>query len=95
MTDLISRKAAIDGKILIQRANGVEIYSDEAVPVEYLKRLPSAEPVRHGKWVVCDEIIAGIYHTVSECSKCGFTTDKMYRSEMLYCPRCGARMDAE
>jgi len=54
-----------------------------------------AEPVRHGKWVVCDEIIAGIYHTVSECSKCGFTTDKMYRSEMLYCPRCGARMDEE
>ena len=54
-----------------------------------------AEPVRHGKWVVCDEIIAGIYHTVSECSKCGFTTDKMYRSEMLYCPRCGARMDED
>lgn len=42
--DLISRKAAIDGKISIQRANGVEIYSDEAVPVEYLKRLPSVQP---------------------------------------------------
>ena len=44
MDDLISRKAAIDGKISIQRTNGVEIYSDEAVPVEYLKRLPSAQP---------------------------------------------------
>jgi len=42
--DLISRKAAIDGKIWIQLADGVEIYSDEAVPVEYLKRLPSAQP---------------------------------------------------
>lgn len=45
MTDLISRQEAIDGKILIQRANGVEIYSDEAVPVEYLKRLPTIDAV--------------------------------------------------
>lgn len=45
MTDLISRHEAIDGKILIQRANGVEIYSDEAVPVEYLKRLPTIDAV--------------------------------------------------
>lgn len=44
MSDLISRQVAIDGKISIQLANGVEIYSDEAVPVEYLKRLPSAQP---------------------------------------------------
>ena len=42
--DLISRQAAIDGKISIQRTNGVEMYSDEAVPVEYLKALPSAQP---------------------------------------------------
>lgn len=40
MNDCISRQAAIDGKISIQRTNGVEIYYDEAVPVEYLKRLP-------------------------------------------------------
>ena len=44
MNDLISRQAAIDGKISIQRTNGVEMYSDEAVPVEYLKALPSAQP---------------------------------------------------
>ena len=51
-----------------------------------------AEPVRHGKWIIWDEIIAGIYHTVSECSECGFTTDKMSREEMPYCPNCGTRM---
>ena len=45
MNDLISRQAAIDGKIQIQLANGVEIYSDEAVPVEYLKRLPTIDAV--------------------------------------------------
>lgn len=49
--DCISRQAAIDGKISIQRANGVEIYSDEAVPIEYLKRLPSAET----QWIPCSE----------------------------------------
>lgn len=43
-TNLIDRQAAIDGKISIQCANGVEIYSDEAVPVEYLKNLPSVQP---------------------------------------------------
>ena len=43
MDDLISRQAAIDGKICIQRANGVEIYDDYAVPVEYLEQLPSAQ----------------------------------------------------
>jgi hypothetical protein len=45
MTDLISRQEAIDGKIPVQLANGVEIYSDEAVPVEYLKRLPTIDAV--------------------------------------------------
>ena len=54
-----------------------------------------AVPVRHGKWVVWDEVIAGLYHTVSECSECGFTTDKMFREEMPHCPNCGARMDEE
>ena len=44
MRDLIDRQAAIDGRISIQRTNGVEIYYDEAVPVGYLKRLPSAQP---------------------------------------------------
>lgn len=43
MDDLISRKLALNGKISIQRANGVEIYSDDAVPVEYLKALPPAQ----------------------------------------------------
>ena len=52
MDDLISRQEAIDGKISIQRTNGVEIYSDEAVPVEYLKSLPSAQPQ------TCDDAIS-------------------------------------
>ena len=46
MDDLISRQAAIDGKICIQLSNGVEIYDDYVVPVEYLKQLPSTQPER-------------------------------------------------
>ena len=42
--DMISRRMAINGKISIQRANGAEVWSDEAVPIEYLKRLPPAQP---------------------------------------------------
>ena len=53
MDEYISRQAAIDGKISIQLADGVEIYSDEAVPVEYLKRLPSAQPEQ--RWIPCSE----------------------------------------
>ena len=53
MDEYISRQAAIDGKISIQLADGVEIYSDEAVPVEYLKRLPSAQPEQ--RWIPVSE----------------------------------------
>ena len=57
MDELISRQAAIDGKISIQRTNGVEIYYDEAVTVKYLMMLPSAQPeiirCKECKW--CEE----------------------------------------
>ena len=53
MNDLISRQAAIDGKIHIQLANGVEIYSADAVLVDYLKALPSAQPEQ--QWIPCSE----------------------------------------
>ena len=46
MSNLIDRQAAIDGKICIQRSNGVEIYDDYVVPVEYLEQLPPAQPER-------------------------------------------------
>ena len=49
--DMISRQAAINGKISIQRTNGVEMYSDDVVPVTYLENLPPAQPERkRGSW---------------------------------------------
>ena len=99
MTDLVSRQEAIDalneyfvriGKLkrrgLTQGEKAISLDTVGAI-----KTLPFAYP-KNGKWIVWDEIVAGIYHTVSECSECGFTTDKMSREEMLYCPNCGADM---
>ena len=88
MNDVISRQAAIDGKISIQRTNGVEIYSDEAVPVEYLKNLPTAQPEpQEGQWVD------------GRCNKCGgrapFWAMASTYYESDFCPNCGAKMKGE
>ena len=63
----------------------------DAVPVEYLKRRPSAEPVRHGKWMEIIEVneLGEPYQSGVYCSECGHTD--CY--EPNYCPDCGARMD--
>ena len=95
--DLISRQQAIDGKISIQRANGVEIYTDEAVLVEHLKNVPAADvaPVVHGRWL---PIVS--YNNTYKCSECGRLlvdiTDglKMVAKQYPYC-HCGAKMDGE
>ena len=50
MSDCISRAKAIDGKICIRRSNGVEIYDDYVVPVEYLEQLPPAQPTASDCW---------------------------------------------
>ena len=92
-SDYISRQEAIDGKISIQRANGVEIYTDEAVPVEYLKNVPAADvvPVVYGKWIrgkYADDDLR--YNDYSYCcNRCG----KIVGFEENYCPKCGAKMD--
>mgnify|MGYP006316011851 FL=1 len=86
--DIISRQAAIDGKISIQCANGVEIYSDEAVPVEYLKALPSAQPGKTGRWI-------GKYPFTSACSECNYFIHASKVKVFAYCPNCEADMRKE
>ena len=75
MDDLISRQAAIDGKICIQLSNGVEIYSDEAVPVDYLKALPSAQ-----QWIPCSERLPEDDRKVLICRKNGSVGEGRYYS---------------
>lgn len=87
MDDTIYRQAAIDGKFTTQLANGVEIYPAEAVLVEYLKALPSAEPERKtGRWELgAFERIGGYWATCSACGSISFGGGK-------YCRDCGADM---
>lgn len=95
-TDTISRQAAIDGKICIRRSNGVEIYDDYVVPVEYLEQLPPAQPKR-GKWI--DKGITGDWQYQTDgrgrswhewqCDQC----KDMVKKRSFYCPNCGADME--
>ena len=87
-TDTISRQAAIDGKICIQRANGVEIYDDYAVPVEYLEQLPPIQP-KTGRWIL-DR--SGAY-CCSECME-PCATYVMMKPRDKFCKMCGSRNEA-
>ena len=97
MDDLISRQAAIDGKICIQRANGVEIYDDYAVPVEYLKQLPPIQPKRiKGHWICDRSWSEGVgmgesYGHYWKCDKCGHLEQGDWgECGCNFCSNCGS-----
>ena len=84
--DLISRQAAIDAML--------EAYND--LDAEWiLKRLPSVQPVRKGKWVLRDDSLWCTHH-IYNCSLCGNFLDfygvNAGRGDANYCPNCGADM---
>lgn len=92
MVDLIDRQTAINGKISIQRANGIEIYYDEVVPVEYLKALPSTQSERKvGKWTYIKNV--WVNHSVKIC-RCSVCNRPSYGATN-FCPNCGADMKEE
>jgi Lar family restriction alleviation protein len=49
-------------------------------------RVPTVEPVKHGKWIEID-----IKDYKALCSECGTWSPVMGK----FCPECGARMDGE
>lgn len=65
-----------------------------AEAVDGLRRLPSAQPERKGKWV-------GVGYdgdwlkTMCKCSKCGAMIDINEKYRNFFCYHCGARMDGE
>lgn len=58
-----------------------------------IKKLPSAEPMRHGKWE-CTYSPNG-FLLEQKCSECGLTFEEPSGVDYNYCPNCGARMDKE
>lgn len=101
MTDCISRQAAIDalneyfariGKLKRRGlTEGEKAISLDTVGA--INTLPSAQPVKHGKWI--DEGYYADYTNVSawRCSECGWHMIGYDHELFRYCPSCGSRME--
>ena len=44
MSDLVDRELVLKGQVIHYDCDGVEVLSGYAVPVDYIKKLPSAQP---------------------------------------------------
>ena len=92
MSDLISRKAAID---IMQAEGDVAQGASRAVfyrAARMLELLPAmdAEPVRHGKWINAGHDAFTQYRRCSSCARI-LANAPAYD----YCPGCGAKMDGD
>lgn len=91
MSDLINRQAAIDA------INKLEYPSSLVDVKRIIVKLPSAQPVRHGKWMKSTERNKEWWWFCSNCQEHYFEDD-LYMNEKHfpnYCPHCGAKMEAE
>lgn len=92
MSDLISRKAAIDA--ICESANDLQ---NVLIPVYYRKlieNLPTVQPEpEEGHWILRESYYGDEQY---ECSQCGviweFTDGTPKENNSYYCPHCGARM---
>ena len=63
---------------------------------EYIKALPTVEPIKHGRWLRTDAYPHKVY-----CSECYATLVPNenwlndYNLKSNYCPNCGAKMDEQ
>ena len=70
---------------------------DGHTPAQAIERIGKLEPVRHGHWLYISSEELSLETLIEEkCSLCGRYVTR-YDSEMMdvYCPNCGAKMDAE
>ena len=92
MSDMIDRQAAIDA---VRRTPYHDLIKENMVLL--LMDLPSAEPVKAGKWIKEDLTGYmtpggnGIWH----CSECNHQEVPYPHARLTnYCPDCGAKMEA-
>ena len=98
MSDLIDRQAAIDALDALCDRECVYIKNLRSVmcgacrlgsAFDVIEQLPSAEPVRHGRWIKIHP--GGIY----ECSECGGNVMTDHIDVYRFCHQCGVMMDGE
>lgn len=87
MADLINRQVANEYFDLYRHS---VLSTDEITSM-----IPTAEPVRHGRWVHKPDIY--LDEQTWECSECGepwtFIVGSPLDNNANYCPNCGARME--
>ena len=92
MTDLISRREAYET---------LSEYYHHRTPIQHealreaLSRVPTIDPVKHGKWVRVTD--GGDFEQMccSECGRAVYSTYGFHLSGIKYCPYCGVRLDDE
>ena len=95
--DTISRKAAM----VVFENSGLDDDSKDTV-VRVLEQLPSAQPLKKGKWIFHETENDRYDDMICPFCKTTYTVDA-YRIDDIgltaedfnYCPSCGARMDGE
>ena len=104
MSDLISRQAAIDAiwthATNILENSDYDLFFQDVYKMthrhiaELIQNLPSAEPVKHGRWIKEDDYEYG--ENAWRCSKCGepyiLIEGTPKQNKYSYCPNCGADM---
>ena len=68
--------------------------------VEIVDSMPTieAEPVRHGRWILCKDqtgVDNGNDNFAYFCSYCHYQDVHSTRADVKYCWNCGARMDGD
>lgn len=89
---LIDAKALLDPENIHIMWPSIDHYypSKYVVLVEDIKKAPTIDPVKHGRWI--REVD---YNTCSVCGKYVHVfNDDGDEQIFSYCPHCGARMDA-
>lgn len=96
MSDLISRRAAIDAAIQSTMDwDGMFIQDANCRIRDAINELPSAQPERETakfiRWMECKKTVNYISYTPHcKCSKCG---TEFIIDTIKYCYMCGARME--
>ena len=68
----------------------IELITEMIYELENSIESVDAQPVKHGKWIIADDV----EHFIAVCSECGRTEDSRDIKDMPYC-HCGAEMRFE